>query len=277
MKISDILTEIKYADSGNFFLIAGPCVVEDEEICDMVAKRIVALSDRYKIPFIFKSSYKKANRSKLDSFTGIGDKEALEILKRIKNRYQIPVLTDIHTPEEVYFAASYVDVLQIPAFLSRQTELLVAAAKTGKAINIKKGQFMSPVSMNFALEKVIQSGNRKVMLTERGTMFGYHDLVVDYRGVREMKEFGNPVVLDVTHSLQQPNQETGVSGGRPDMIETIALAGIAVGVDGIFLETHPYPDKALSDGANMLELDYLENLLIKLLKVRKVVIDFEIR
>jgi len=275
MKISDILPNIKHADSRNFFLIAGPCVVENEEICDMVAKRIVDLSDRYSIPFIFKSSYKKANRSKLDSFTGIGDKEALEILKRIKNRYQIPVLTDIHTPEEVYFAAAYVDVLQIPAFLSRQTELLVAAAKTGKAVNIKKGQFMAPLSMKFALDKVIHSGNSKVMLTDRGTMFGYHDLVVDYRGIREMKEFGQPVVLDVTHSLQQPNQETGVSGGRPDMIETIALAGIAVGVDGIFVETHPYPDKALSDGTNMLELDYLEVLLVKLLKLRKVIVDFE--
>ena len=214
MKISEILPNIKYADSGNFFLIAGPCLVESEEICDTVARRIVSLSEKYSIPFIFKSSYKKANRSRLDSFTGIGDKEALEILKRIKNRYQIPVLTDIHTPEEVYFAAAYVDVLQIPAFLSRQTELLVAAAKTGKAVNIKKGQFMAPLSMKFALDKVIHSGNRKVMLTDRGTMFGYNDLIVDYRGIREMKGLGHPVILDVTHSLQQPNQETGVSGGR---------------------------------------------------------------
>jgi len=277
MKISEILPDIKYADSGNFFLIAGPCLVENEQICDSVARRIVGLSEKYSIPFIFKSSYKKANRSKLDSYTGIGDKEALEILKKIKNRYQIPVLTDIHTPEEVYFAAAYVDVLQIPAFLSRQTELLVAAAKTGKTVNIKKGQFMAPLSMKFALDKVTHSGNRKVMLTDRGTMFGYNDLVVDYRGIREMKGFGHPVILDVTHSLQQPNQETGVSGGRPDMIETIALAGIAVGVDGIFIETHPNPDKALSDGTNMLALDYLEILLVKLLKVRQAVAGFEFR
>jgi len=275
MKISDILPDIKYADSRNFFLIAGPCVVENEEICDRVAKRIVALSDKYAIPFIFKSSYKKANRTKLDSFTGIGDKEALEILKRIKDSYKIPVLTDIHTPEEVYFAASYVDVLQIPAFLSRQTELLVAAAKTGKTVNIKKGQFMSPLSMKFALDKVVHSGNRKVILTDRGTMFGYNDLIVDYRGIRDMQGFGHPVVLDITHSLQQPNQDTGVSGGRPDMIETIALAGIAVGVDGIFIETHPHPDQALSDGTNMLKLDFLEILLAKLLKVRKVIAGFE--
>jgi 2-dehydro-3-deoxyphosphooctonate aldolase (KDO 8-P synthase) len=277
MKISEILPDIKYADSGNFFLIAGPCVVENEETCDLVAGHMVNLSDKYSIPYIFKSSYKKANRSKLDSFTGIGDKEALEILKRIKNKYQIPVLTDIHTPEEAYFAAGYVDVLQIPAFLSRQTELLVAAAKTGKAVNIKKGQFMAPLSMKFALDKVIQSGNTKVMLTDRGTMFGYQDLVVDYRGIVEMKGFGHPVVLDVTHSLQQPNMEAGVSGGRPDMIETIALAGIAVGSDGIFIETHPFPDKALSDGTNMLKLENLETLLVKLLKVRRVITDFETR
>jgi 2-dehydro-3-deoxyphosphooctonate aldolase (KDO 8-P synthase) len=264
MKISDIIPDIKYADSGNFFLIAGPCVVENEEICNSIAKNIIALSDKYTIPFIFKSSYKKANRTKLDSFTGIGDKEALEILKGIKNRYQIPVLTDIHTPEEVYFA-----------FLSRQTELLVAAAKTGKTVNIKKGQFMAPLSMKFALDKVVHFGNRKVILTERGTMFGYNDLVVDYRGIREMQEFGHPVVLDITHSLQQPNQDTGVSGGRPDMIETIALAGVAVGVDGIFIETHPHPDQALSDGTNMLKLDFLESLLVKLLKVRKVITCFE--
>ncbi len=276
MTISEILPDIPYAESGNFFLIAGPCVIENEEICDIVARKIIALSEKYSIPFIFKSSYKKANRSRLDSFTGIGDKEALEILRRIKTRYQIPVLTDIHTPEEVYFAAAYVDVLQIPAFLSRQTELLVTAAKTGKTVNIKKGQFMSPLSMKFALDKVIQSGNRKVMLTDRGTMFGYNDLVVDYRGISEMKGLGHPVILDVTHSLQQPNQQSGVSGGRPDMIETLALAGIAVGVDGIFIETHPNPGKALSDGTNMLKLDYLEMLLIKLLKVRQAIADFDI-
>ena len=253
MKYDEILPEIKHAGSGNFFLIAGPCVVENEEICDYVAHHLAELSDRYAFPLIFKSSYKKANRSRLDSFTGIGDKEALDILKKIKNKYHIPVVTDIHTPEEAYFAAGYVDMLQIPAFLSRQTELLVAAAKTGKAVNIKKGQFLAPNSMKFAVDKVVQSGNRKVILTDRGTMFGYHDLIVDFRGIVEMKEFGYPVTLDITHSLQKPNQESGVSGGRPEMIETIALAGIAVGTDGIFLETHPQPERALSDGANMLK------------------------
>src|SRR4030043_249648 len=256
------LPYIKHLETGNFFLIAGPCVVENESVCMEVAEHVITVTDKLGIPYIFKSSYKKANRSRMESFKGIGDLSALEILLKVRNHLKVPVLTDIHTSEEAGIAAEYVDVLQIPAFLSRQTELLVAAAKTGKAVNIKKGQFMAPLSMKFALDKVIHSGNSKVMLTDRGTMFGYHDLVVDYRGIREMKEFGQPVVLDVTHSLQQPNQETGVSGGRPDMIETIALAGIAVGVDGIFVETHPYPDKALSDGTNMLELDYLEVLLV---------------
>ncbi len=269
MKISDILPDLKYTESGNFFMIAGPCVVEDFAICDQIAGHVNELSQRYRIPFIFKASYKKANRSKLESFAGIGDKEALDILKGIKRKYNIPVITDVHTPEETYFAAGFVDILQIPALLCRQTELLVAAAKTGKAINIKKGQFLAPESMKYAIDKVVQSGNRKVMVTERGSMFGYNDLIVDFRSIAEMQKFNHPVVLDITHSVQQPNQVTGVSGGRPDMIETIARAGIAVGVDGIFLETHPVPEKALSDGTNMLKMNYLEELLVLLLKIRK--------
>ncbi len=274
MKIKEFLPDIKYSDSGNFLLIAGPCVVENEEICETIASHITGLADTYSIPFVFKASYKKANRSRIDSFTGIGDKEALDILKKIKNKYKIPVLTDIHTAEEAYFAAGYADILQIPAFLSRQTDLLIAAAKTGRVINIKKGQFLSPGSMKYALEKVIQSGNNKVMITERGTMFGYQDLIVDFRGIIEMKEYGYPVILDITHSLQQPNQYTGVSGGKPEMIETIARAGIAVGADGIFVETHPSPEEALSDGANMLKMEYLEKLLIRLLKLRRTVSEF---
>lgn len=271
MKISEIITGIKYSEDGNFFLIAGPCVVENEEVCDSIASHIVKLSDKYKIPYVFKASYKKANRSRVDSFTGIGDKEALSILERIKKKYNLPLITDIHSPEEAYFAAQYVDILQIPAFLCRQTDLLVAAAKTGKAINIKKGQFLSPSSMKFAADKVLQSGNNKIMLTDRGTMFGYNDLIIDYRGIVEMQKFGYPVIIDITHSLQQPNQESGVSGGKPEMIETIARAGVAVGADGVFLETHPSPEKALSDGANMLKIEYLEALLVKLLKIRSVI------
>lgn len=274
MKLFEILPEIKFTETGNFFLIAGPCVVESEEMCNKIADEVNQLSLKYKIPFIFKASYKKANRSKLDSFTGIGDKEALNILEKIKIKYNVPVITDIHTPEEAYFAAGYVDILQIPAFLCRQTDLLVAAAETGKAVNIKKGQFLSAGSMKFAADKVIQSGNEKVLLTDRGTMFGYNDIIVDYRGIVEMKKFSHPVILDITHSLQQPNQSSGVSGGRPEMIETIARAGIAVGADGIFLETHPAPEKALSDGANMLRLDYLEDLLVKLIKIRNTIKEF---
>ncbi len=273
MKISEIIPKINFAETNNFFLIAGPCVVEDEQVCDAVAGHIKELSNRYEIPYIFKASYKKANRSRFDSFTGIGDKEALEILKKIKQKYDIPVITDVHTAEEAFFAAGYVDVLQIPAFLCRQTDLLVSAAKTGKTINIKKGQFLSPESMKFAVDKVIQAGNKKVIITERGTTFGYQDLIVDYRGIVEMKKFDFPVVLDITQSLQQPNQAEGVSGGRPDMIETIARAGIAVGVDGIFLETHPKPDEALSDGANMLHLNYLEELLVNLIKIRRTILE----
>ncbi len=265
------LPYIKHLETGNFFLIAGPCVVENEEVCMQVARHVIKITDKLRIPYIFKSSYKKANRSRLDSFTGIGDLAALEILRKIRNHLKVTVLTDIHTPEEAGIAAEYVDVLQIPAFLSRQTDLLVAAAKTGKFINIKKGQFMSAESIKFAADKVIETGNIKIMLTERGTMFGYQDLIVDYRGIIEMKKTGLPVVLDVTHSLQQPNQETGISGGRPEMIETIARAGIAVGVDGIFLETHPDTSRALSDGANMLQMNKLEELLTKLIKLRQVI------
>ena len=269
--ILEKLPYIKDLDTGNFFLIAGPCVVENEEVCVQVAHHVIDLTEKLGIPFIFKSSYRKANRSRLDSFTGIGDLAALEILRKIRNHLKVPVLTDVHTPEEAEIAAEYVDVLQIPAFLSRQTELLVAAAKTGKFINIKKGQFMSPGSMKFAADKVIETGNNNVMLTDRGTMFGYQDLIVDYRGIIEMKKTGLPVVLDVTHALQQPNQEAGVSGGQPELVETIARAGIAVGIDGIFFETHPDPPNALSDGANMLPLDHLEELLVKLIKLHKVV------
>jgi len=266
---------IKHTGTDNFFLIAGPCVVEDEEVCVEVARTVKNITEELKIPYIFKSSYKKANRSRIDSFTGIGDQKALGILKELSIDLEIPVLTDIHTPEEAELAARYVDILQIPAFLSRQTELLVAAAKTGKCINIKKGQFMAPSSMAFAARKVIDSGNNQIMLTERGTMFGYRDLVVDYRGITEMKKTGFPVVLDITHSLQQPNQESGVSGGKPELIETIARAGIAVGVDGLFMETHPDTANAKSDGANMLPLEEVKPLLRKLVKIRKTVIDMD--
>jgi 2-dehydro-3-deoxyphosphooctonate aldolase (KDO 8-P synthase) len=274
MQIEKLIPDIKHP-GNNFFLIAGPCVVEGKDICLTVAESIVKISNKLKIPYIFKASYKKANRTKLDSFAGIGDIKALEILKEIKEKFNVPVLTDIHSVDEANLAAQYVDVLQIPAFLCRQTELLVAAAKTGKVINIKKGQFMSPESMKFAADKVILSGNNKVILTERGTMFGYQDLIIDYRGIMEMKKMNLSVVLDITHSLQQPNQSTGVSGGRPELVETIARAGIAIGVDGIFLETHPEPAKAKSDGLNMIELSGLENLLARLVKIRGCISEFE--
>jgi 2-dehydro-3-deoxyphosphooctonate aldolase (KDO 8-P synthase) len=267
------IPQIRHAQSGNFFLIAGPCVIEGREICFEIARKVIEITDKLGIPFIFKSSYKKANRSKIDSFSGIGDKAGLELLRDIRKELRIPVLTDIHSAEEAYFASQYVDVLQIPAFLCRQTDLLVAAAKTGKAVNIKKGQFLAPESMKFAVEKVVQSGNKQVMVTDRGTMFGYQDLIVDFRGIPEMKKFGFPVVLDVTHSLQQPNQSTGVTGGRPDMIETMARAAIAVGADGIFLETHPEPMLAKSDGANMLRLELLEDILENLVKIRKTILE----
>jgi 2-dehydro-3-deoxyphosphooctonate aldolase (KDO 8-P synthase) len=265
------IPQIRHVQSGNFFLIAGSCVVESRALSFEIARSIIEITDRLRIPYIYKSSYKKANRSKHDSFTGIGDKAGLEVLRDIRKELKIPVLTDIHSAEEAYFASQYVDVLQIPAFLCRQTDLLIAAAKTGKAINIKKGQFLSPESMRFACEKVTQTGNSQIILTDRGTMFGYHDLIVDFRGIPEMKKMGFPVVLDITHSLQQPNQHSGVSGGRPEMIETMARAAVAVGVDGLFLETHPEPLLAKSDGANMLRLDLLEVLLEKLVRIREVI------
>lgn len=264
------LTQLKHTNSGNFFLIAGPCVVESEENVFEIACTIKEMTDRLQTPFIFKASYRKANRSRLDSFSGIGDIKALEIIKKVKDRLNIPVLTDVHTAEECALAAQYVDVLQIPAFLCRQTDLLIAAAKTGKVVNIKKGQFLSAEAMQFAVNKVKDSGNNHVWLTERGTTFGYQDLVIDYRGIPVMRNFA-PTVLDITHSLQQPNQTSGVTGGKPELIETVAKAGIAVGVDGIFIETHPNPAVALSDGANMLKLDKLESLLIKLIKIRKAI------
>ena len=265
------LPYIKHTESGQFFLIAGPCVVEDEALCFEVAEWVAGICNKLEIPYIFKASYRKANRSRSDSFTGIGDLAALDILRKIKNRFKIPVITDIHAPEEAYIAAEYVDILQIPAFMSRQTDLLTAAADTGKFVNIKKGQFMAPASMKFAAEKVAAQGNQNILLTDRGTMFGYRDLIVDFRGIIEMQKTGYPVVLDITHSLQQPNQESGFSGGLPEMIETLARAGIAAGADGIFMETHPDPASALSDGANMLALDNIENLLVKLSMLRETV------
>jgi 2-dehydro-3-deoxyphosphooctonate aldolase (KDO 8-P synthase) len=265
---------LKHKQSNNFFLMAGPCVVEGEEMALQIADHIVKLSDKLHIPYIFKASYKKANRSRLDSFTGIGDEKALKILKKVKDTFGIPVVTDIHTEPEAAMAAEYVDVLQIPAFLCRQTDLLVAAAKTGKVINIKKGQFLAPEAMTFAAQKVVDAGNPHVMLTDRGSTFGYYDLVVDYRGIPEMQRTGFPVILDITHSLQQPNQGSGVTGGKPELIETIARAGVAVGVDGLFCETHPDPRNAKSDGANMLRLDLLEGMLERLVRIRQAVNSF---
>lgn len=260
-----------FISSENFFLLAGPCVVESKDLCFEIAERVKEITDELNIPYVFKASYRKANRSRIDSFSGIGDEKALQVLAEVKEKFNVPVVTDIHSAEEATFAAQVADILQIPAFLCRQTDLLIAAANTGKIVNIKKGQFLAPSSMKHVAQKVIDSGNNQVILTDRGTMFGYGDLVVDYRGIPEMKSFGFPVVLDITHSLQQPNQETGISGGRPDMIETIARAGIAVGVDGLFIETHPNPSIAKSDGANMLKLDLLPELLKKLIKIRSVV------
>ena len=251
--------------------MAGPCAIEGRDVAMEIAERIVTLSDKYKIPYIFKGSYKKANRTKLDSFTGIGDEKALKILKEVSDTFNIPVVTDIHESHEAAMAAEYVDVLQIPAFLCRQTDLLVAAAQTGKAVNVKKGQFLSGQSMKFAVEKVKSLNNPNVILTDRGNSFGYSDLVVDYRNIVEMKAFDVPVVMDCTHSLQQPNQVSGVTGGRPSMIETIAKAAIAVGADGLFIETHPRLNEAKSDAANMLQLDLLEALLVKLIRVREAI------
>ncbi|WP_313032245.1 3-deoxy-8-phosphooctulonate synthase [Soonwooa sp.] len=265
------LENIHHKNSQNFFLIAGPCAIESEAMAFEIAEKIVKLSDKYQIPYIFIGSFKKANRSRVDSFTGIGDEKALEILKKVGEHFNIPTTTDIHENDHAALAAQYVDVLQIPAFLVRQTDLLVAAAKTGKCVTLKKGQFLSPESMKFAVEKVRDSGNEKTAIIERGNSFGYTDLVVDYRGIPTMQNYA-PVILDVTHSLQQPNQNSGVTGGRPELIETVAKAGIAVGADGIFIETHPDPSCAKSDGANMLKLDLLEGLLGKLTRLREAIL-----
>jgi len=269
MKLN-LIPQIKYASEDNFFLLSGPCAIEGEDMALRIAEKIMTITDKLRIPFIFKGSFKKANRSRVDSFTGIGNEKALEILKKVSETFLVPTVTDIHEASDAALAAAYVDVLQIPAFLVRQTDLVVAAAKTGKVVNLKKGQFMSPESMKHAVQKVLDSGNQQVMLTDRGTMFGYQDMVVDFRGIPTMKAYA-PVVLDVTHSLQLPNQNSGVTGGRPDMIETIARAGIAAGVDGVFIETHFDPANAKSDGANMLHLDYLEKLLSNLVSLRKTV------
>ena len=265
-----MITYQDFIHSENFFLLAGPCVIEGEEMALRIAERIVRITDKLHIPYVFKGSYRKANRSRIDSFTGIGDEKALKVLAKVRKTFDVPVVTDIHAPHEAEMAAEYVDVLQIPAFLCRQTDLLVAAAKTQKIVNIKKGQFLAPDSMKFAAEKVVDAGNSNIMLTERGTTFGYQDLVVDFRGIPEMKSFGYPVILDATHSLQRPNQTSGVTGGQPQLIETIAKAGIASGVDGLFMETHEDPSVAKSDGANMLKLDLLEDLLVKLVRLRQV-------
>lgn len=258
-------------NKDNFFLLAGPCVIESEEIIMRTAERVIEICEKHNVSLVFKSSYRKANRTRLDSFTGIGDEKGLKILAKVKSTFNVPVVTDIHAADEAAMAAEYVDVLQIPAFLCRQTDLLVASAQTGKVVNVKKGQFLSPESMQFAVNKIKESGNDNIMLTDRGTTFGYQDLIVDYRGIPTMSNMGVPVVLDCTHSLQQPNQTSGVTGGNPDMIETIAKAGIAVGADGLFIETHPDPATAKSDGANMLHLDRLEPLLAKLSKLKEAV------
>ena len=265
------LSNISHKDSKNFFLIAGPCAIESEDMAMRIAETVIKITDKYNIPYIFKGSFKKANRSRVDSFTGIGDEKALQILKKVGETFNIPTTTDIHENAHAELAAQFVDVLQIPAFLVRQTDLLVAAAKTNKVVTLKKGQFLSPEAMKFAVQKVKDSGNEKTAIIERGNSFGYTDLIVDYRGIPIMKQY-SPVILDITHSLQQPNQESGVTGGRPELIETIAKAGIAVGADGIFLETHPNPSEAKSDGANMLQLNKLDNLLSKLTKIREAII-----
>ena len=265
-----LIPKLKHTDSSNFFLLAGPCAIEGEDMALRIAERILNITDKLQVPFIFKGSFKKANRSRIDSFTGIGDEKALEILNKVSTSFDIPTVTDIHKESDAALAAEYVDVLQIPAFLVRQTDLLVAAAKTGKVVNLKKGQFMSPESMQHAVQKLKDSGNDQVMITDRGTMFGYQDLVVDFRGLPTMRGYA-PTVLDVTHSLQQPNQSSGVTGGRPEMIETIARAGIVNNVDGLFIETHFNPSQAKSDGANMLDLDLLEGLLTRLVQIRKTI------
>ena len=263
------IDNLHFTETGNFFLIAGPCVIEDDKSPFAIAERLAAITERLHIPFAFKASYRKANRSRIDSFTGIGDREGLEVLQEVHRRYGIPVVTDIHGEEDAAMAAPYVDVLQIPAFLCRQTSLLQAAAETGRCVNIKKGQFLSPEAMTYAVEKVTHFGGTDVMLTERGTTFGYQDLVVDFRSVPLMQQNHVPVVVDITHSLQRPNQTSGVTGGNPEMIETIGRAAVAVGCDGIFMETHPNPAVAKSDGANMLRLDFVEPLLQRLLKIHQ--------
>jgi len=259
-------------DENNFFLIAGPCVVESEEIIMEIADKVSAICTNLGIPYIFKASYRKANRTSASSFTGIGDESALSLVKKVGEKYKLPTTSDIHSHDEAATAAKYIDILQIPAFLCRQTDLLLAAAETGKMVNVKKGQFLSGPSMKFAVEKIKNAGNPKVILTERGNSFGYHDLVVDYRNIPWMQEHDTPVVMDCTHSLQQPNQSSGITGGNPQLIGTIAKAAIAVGANGLFIETHPNPAKAKSDGANMLQLDLLEGLLQKLVTLRKAVL-----
>lgn len=266
--LKDLFARQQY-DESNFFLIAGPCVVESEELIFEVADKVSGICKRLGIPYIFKASYRKANRTSASSFTGLGDQEALKMIKKLGDHFSLPTVSDIHAHEEAAMAARYVDVLQIPAFLCRQTDLLVAAAQTGKIINVKKGQFVNGESMKFAVEKIKKAGNEKVMLTDRGNTFGYNDLIVDYRNIPIMKNHGVPVIMDCTHSLQQPNQSGGVTGGNPKMIETIAKAAIAVGADGLFIETHPNPSVAKSDGANMLRLDLLEDLLVKLIRLRR--------
>lgn len=265
------LDHIAHQDSKNFFLIAGPCIIEGEDMALEIAEKIINITDKYSIPYIFKGSFKKANRSRVDSFTSIGEEKSLKILRKVGETFNIPTTTDIHENEHAALAAEYVDILQIPAFLVRQTDLLVAAAKTGKVVTLKKGQFLSPESMKFAVQKITDSENEKVAIIERGNSFGYTDLIVDFRGIPTMRNYA-PVILDVTHSLQQPNQSSGVTGGRPDLIETIAKAGIATGCDGLFIETHPKPEIALSDGANMLQLDRLDDLLQKLTRIREAIL-----
>jgi len=255
-------------EKNKFLLIAGPCAIEGEQVANEIAEKLIAITSKLSLPLVFKGSYRKANRTRLDSFTGIGDLEALNILGEISSKFNIPVITDIHSSDEAKMAAEYVDIIQIPAFLARQTDILVSAASTGKIINIKKGQFMSADSMKYAVDKVVESGNQKVMITERGTQFGYNDLIVDFRGINELKKI-SPTILDVTHSVQKPNQTSGVTGGNPEYIESLARAGIVNGVDGIFLETHTNPSKAKSDGANMLDVNKVENLLINLLAIRE--------